>query len=113
MNSKEILESLQNGSEKFEKKMPEQMEKFWAFANSVKEEGKLSKKEKTLIAIAAVTAKHCESCIVRNLQDAIDIGITKDELAELCCVLMLMDGGPGFSHGVFLLEKYDELINSN
>lgn len=111
MDAKAHLKRLENGGKELGEHFPEHMEKFWAFAEKVKEEGNLSKREKALIAISAVLAKHCESCIVRNLQDAIDAGITKEELKELCILLMLTDGGPGFAHSAFLLEKYDELTN--
>ena len=110
MKAQEMLELLERGGQQLQKEVPEHMEKFWSFAEKVKEEGNLSKREKALIAVATVAAKHCEVCIVRNLKDAIETGITKEELAELCTIIMLVDGGPGFAHCTFLLEKYDELI---
>ena len=109
MNANEMLKLLENGSNEMGEYLPEAMEKFWAFAEKTKEEGALNKREKSLIALGAAVAKHCECCIVRNLQDAIEAGISKKELAELCNILMLLDGGPGFAHSAFLLEKYDEL----
>ncbi len=110
MKAEEMLNQLQKGHQELEKSIPETMERFWNFAEKAKEEGLLSKREKALAALAAVMAKSCERCIVRNLQDAISAGISREELAELCGLMMVLDGGPGFANSAFLLEKYDELI---
>ena len=109
MKAQEMLKLLENGGQQLGEQLPQHMEKFWNFAEQAKAEGALGKKEKALIALAVVMVKRCEHCMVRNLQDAIDAGVTREELAELCTLVMLLDGGPGFASSAFLLDKYDEL----
>lgn len=111
MEAQKILKMLEDASKELQKYVPEQMDRFWAFAEKVKEEANLSKREKALITLSAAMVKRCEPCVVRNLQEAIDAGITKKELVELCTLVILLDGGPGFAASAFLLEKYDELVS--
>ncbi len=110
MKYQEYLNQLDQGSKELQSSTPGVMEKFWSFAEKVKEGGNLSGKEKALIALSAAAVKHCESCMVRNLQDALDAGITKAELAELCNIVMLLDGGPGFASSSFLMEKFEQMV---
>jgi len=111
LQAQELLKMLEEGGDGLQQEIPEHMEKFWSFAEKVKEEGKLTPKEKSLIILAAVAIKRCEGCMVNNLQHALEAGVSREELAELCSILMLVDGGPGFASSAFLLEKFKELSN--
>jgi AhpD family alkylhydroperoxidase len=113
LQAQEMLKMLEAGSKKLQDLIPEQMDRFWSFGEKVKETGHLSKREKSLIALAVVAVKRCEPCVARNLKDAIDAGVKIEDLAELCGLIMLLDGGPGFAAGTFLLEKYEELVSDN
>jgi AhpD family alkylhydroperoxidase len=109
LKSDDLLTELVEGKEKLAEGLPEEMEKFEEFADSVMEEGALSKKHKKLIAMGAALAKRCEYCIVKNLKEAIGLGATKEEILETCSVIILLDGGPGMAYSTFLINKYEEL----
>ena len=111
MNAKETIENLTNSVEGLSKKLPEQMDNFQNFAESVISDGALSAKMKLIIAVSVAITKRCEYCIVMNLKKAIDAGVTKEELLEACSVVMLLDGGPAMAYTTFLEEKYDELTS--
>ena len=48
-------------------------------------------KTRQLIVIAFAVVKHCESCIGAHVKEAIDMGITRTEIAEVASVAITMD----------------------
>ncbi|SJZ35898.1 carboxymuconolactone decarboxylase family protein [Selenihalanaerobacter shriftii] len=109
MKADEVLEGLVKGQDELKEEIPEQMKKFKDFSKSVMKDGALSKKQKKLIALGAALAKRCDYCIVKNLNEAIELEASKEEILEAASVVMLLDGGPGVAYSTFLLEKYNEL----
>ncbi|SDM14770.1 carboxymuconolactone decarboxylase family protein [Halarsenatibacter silvermanii] len=108
----ELLAELESGHEKLGEEISEEMKDFRDFAENVHSEGALSAKQKSLIALGAAAVKQCKYCIVKNLQEAIERGATRNEIAETCSVIMLLNGGPGSAYSGFIMEKFDELQQS-
>lgn len=71
--------------------------------------GALGMKEKELIALAIGIAKQCNDCIGFHTSAAIRAGVTREEVAEVVGVCMMMGGGPSFMYGAKALEAYDQL----
>jgi len=72
-------------------------------------DGKLSKKQKELIAIGISIVINCESCMEWHIKQAIDDGATEDEILEAIEVGIEMSGGPGTVSARFamnVLEYY-------
>ena len=72
-------------------------------------EGALSTKHKELIALAIGISKQCTDCIGFHVKAAIRAGATRDEVAEMVNVVVLMNGGPGYMYGAKAMEAYDQL----
>ena len=72
---------------------------------------KLSKKQKELIAIGISVVKDCESCMEWHIKQAIDSGVSEDEIIEAIEVGIEMSGGPGTASARFamnVMEYYRE-----
>jgi len=71
--------------------------------------GALSTKHKELIALAIGVSKQCNDCIGYHVKGAIRAGATRDEVAEMVNVVVLMNGGPGYMYGAKAMEAFDQL----
>ncbi|UCH13025.1 MAG: carboxymuconolactone decarboxylase family protein [Bacteroidales bacterium] len=73
-------------------------------------DGKLSKKQKELIAIGISVVINCESCMEWHIKQALNDGATRDEIIESVEVGIEMSGGPGTVSARFamnVLEYYN------
>ncbi len=60
-DAQEKISMLQQGQKVLKEKLPGVMNSFMGVSQSVMQDGKLSKREKQLIAIAVTVAIHCET----------------------------------------------------
>ncbi|NVY97032.1 carboxymuconolactone decarboxylase family protein [Lactobacillus sp. DCY120] len=75
------------------------VEKFGQLHAEVIKPGKLSVKEKELIALGIAIADRCEGCIMAHVKTALKNGATMGELAETVEVAIMMGGGPSTVYG--------------
>ncbi|MGQ9478394.1 MAG: carboxymuconolactone decarboxylase family protein [Candidatus Bipolaricaulia bacterium] len=73
---------------------PELWRAYSGFAAEALKDGALPAKFKELVAIALSIASHCEPCIRVHLRRALELGATREEIAELLGVTVLLVGGP-------------------
>ena len=83
--------------------------KFFEYYNSVFEEGKLSAREKSLIALAVSHAVQCPYCIDAYTKDGLQRGVDKEEMMEAVHVASAIKGGATLVHGVQMMNKYNKL----
>ena len=62
-------------------------------------EGGLSAGAKELTALAIAIVKKCDGCIAAHAKAAAAKGVTKEQVAEMVGVTMLMEGGPATVYG--------------
>lgn len=84
-------------------------EKFFDYYNAVFAEGKLSAREKSLIALAVSHAIQCPYCIDAYTTDGLQRGIEKGEMMEAVHVAGAIRGGASLVHGVQMMNKVDKL----
>ena len=84
-------------------------EKFFAWYNAVFEEGALTAREKSLIALAVAHAVQCPYCIDAYSRDALEKGSNLDEMTEAVHVAAAIRGGASLVHGVQMLNQVDDL----
>ena len=75
-----------------------QMEKS-AFAD-----GDLSKGQKEIIAIGISIVINCESCLEWHIKQALDVGITREQIIEAIGVGVEMGGGPATVSSRFAMK---------
>lgn len=83
--------------------------KFFEYYGKVFEEGALSAREKSLIALAVAHTIQCPYCIDAYTKDGLQRGIEKEEMMEAVHVAGAIRGGASLVHGVQMMNKYDKL----
>tara|TARA_B100000768_G_C11196432_1_gene339724 strand:+ start:636 stop:971 length:336 start_codon:yes stop_codon:yes gene_type:complete len=84
-------------------------EKFFDYYNSVFEEGSLSKREKSLIALAVSHVLQCPYCIDSYTKDCLQRGIVKEDMMEAVHVGAAIKAGAALVHGVQMMNRHDQL----
>ena len=84
-------------------------EKFFDYYGKVFEEGALSAREKSLIALAVSHVVKCPYCIDAYTKDGLQRGITKEEMMEAVHAGAAIESGATLVHGVQMLNKYNKL----
>lgn len=79
---------------------PELAKKFFAWYSAVFEEGALSAREKSLIALAVAHAVQCPYCIDAYAKDSLEKGADLDQQTEAVHVAAAIRGGASLVHGV-------------
>lgn len=85
----------------------EAFKSFVAFDQQAMKAGKLSVKEKELIAIAIAHVTGCPYCIHIHVEGAKKAQVTKEEMAEAIMVATALKAGSAMAHGVNALNAYD------
>ena len=83
--------------------------KFFDYYGKVFEEGALSEREKSLIALAVAQTIQCPYCIDAYTGDGLQRGITKEEMMEALHVAAAIRGGASLVHGVQMMNKVNKL----
>jgi len=79
--------------------------KFFDYYGAVFEEGALSKREKSLIALAVAHAVQCPYCIDAYTDGCLEAGSDLEEMTEALHVATAIRGGASLVHGVQMLEQ--------
>lgn len=83
--------------------------KFFDWYGSVFQEGALTQREKSLIALAVSHAVHCPYCIDAYSVDCLEKGATKEQMMEAVHVAGAIKGGATMVHGVQMMNKVNEI----
>ena len=83
--------------------------KFFDYYGSVFEEGALTAREKSLIALAVSHTVQCPYCIDAYTSDALKRGVTKEQMMEAVHVAGAIRGGATLVHGVQMMNKVNKL----
>lgn len=83
--------------------------KFFEYYGKVFEEGALTEREKSLIALAVSHTIQCPYCIDAYTGDGLQRGITKEEMMEALHVAAAIRGGASLVHGVQMMNKVNKL----
>ncbi len=89
-------------------KAPEAVKGFMGLHQGALAPGKLSTKEKELIAVGIAISARCEGCISIHVKAALDSGATEDEILETIGVAILMGGGPSLVYGQRAYDAFKE-----
>jgi len=84
-------------------------DKFFEWYGAVFEEGALTAREKSLIALAVAHAVQCPYCIDAYTQDTLEKGCSEAEMMEAVHVSAAIRGGASMVHGVQMMNKAKSL----
>lgn len=89
---------------------PDLWAKFMAYYQAAtSEEGALSKREKSLIALAVAHLRQCPYCIDAYTSGCLEAGASPDQMTEAIHVAAAMDAGITLVHGVQMHNHIDRL----
>ncbi len=88
---------------------PELGKKFFDYYNSVFEEGSLTAREKSLIALAVSHTVQCPYCIHAYTDDALQRGISNEQMMEAVHVSAAIRSGASLVHSVQMMNRVKEL----
>lgn len=78
--------------------------KFFDYYGAVFEDGALTAREKSLIALAVAHAVQCAYCIDAYTHDALEKGCDLEELTEAVHVSCAIRGGASLVHGIQMMD---------
>lgn len=88
---------------------PELWDKFMQYYGAVFEEGALTAREKSLIALAVAHAVQCPYCIDSYTQDCLSKGVDEEQMTEAVHVAAAIRGGVTLVHGVQMKNVVSQL----
>ncbi|MCB9236032.1 MAG: carboxymuconolactone decarboxylase family protein [Bacteroidia bacterium] len=89
---------------------PDLAKKFFAWYGAVFQEGALTAREKSLIALAVAHAVQCPYCIDAYTSDALEKGCDEAQMMEAVHVSAAIRGGASMVHGVQMMNKAKDLL---
>jgi AhpD family alkylhydroperoxidase len=104
----EYYDHLRELMNKLRENLPFTMTAFGQLHQKGVEDGALSEKVKELIALGIAVAVRCDGCISYHVHDALKAGATRQEIAEVIGVAILMGGGPAVMYGCEALEALEQ-----
>jgi AhpD family alkylhydroperoxidase len=103
--TEDAIQEYKRGLGVFTQKMPEIARHFNAFTEACFKEGKLSQKEKQLIALGISVFSQDEYCIIYHTKGCLDQGATEEEILEAVGVIVAFGGGAAMSQAVTLVQE--------
>ena len=91
------------------KEAPDLAKKFFDYYNAVFEEGELTEREKSLIALAVAHAVQCPYCIDAYTQACLEKGSNMGEMTEAIHVAVAIRGGASLVHGMQMHNAADKI----
>src|SRR5687767_716103 len=88
---------------------PELGKKFFDWYGAVFQDGALSAREKSLIALAVAHAVQCPYCIDAYSKDALQKGADLDQMTEAVHVTAAIRGGASLVHGIQMRNHVEKL----
>lgn len=109
-NYSQISDEYHAGFGKLAKDIPETISGFQGLMTAATKDGALNTKTKELIAFAIGITVRCDGCLAHHAQAVLKAGATREEVAEMIGVTLLMGGGPSSVYGVEAMRAYDEFV---
>lgn len=95
---KAFYEKFAADTEKMKKQAGPMMAGFGGMFQKVMADGKLTVREKELIALGIAVGVQCKPCIYLHTKKSLDAGASAEEILEAAQVAVMMAGGPAFTH---------------
>jgi AhpD family alkylhydroperoxidase len=108
-----IADGYHSGFASLAKDIPGPMAGFQDLMVAAIKDGALSTKTKELIAFAIGITVRCDGCLAHHSQAVLKAGATREEVAEMIGVTLLMGGGPSSVYGVEAMRAYDEFAEKS
>lgn len=105
---KETTDRISKNAREISKVKPDVMAGFQALSKAALAPGALDIKTKEMIALAVGVAAQCDGCIGFHVKKLVELGITREEFAEVLGVCIYMGGGPKLMYAAEAMHAFDE-----
>ena len=105
----EFFTQFKKDAGKMQQALPEMAKAFQGLFTATMGEGNLDVKTKELIALAVGLAVRCEPCVYLHVQKCLAAGAAREEILEAAAVVVMMQGGPGYTKIPEILHALDAL----
>ncbi len=105
---KAIIAGISGYTAELRRAVPSVMQGFGAMAKSASAGGLLDQKTKELVALAIGVTQKCDGCIGYHSKALVDLGATREEVAELLGMCVYMGGGPALMYSADALRAFDQ-----
>jgi len=106
-NYSKIAAEYHEGMGELAKEIPGPVKAFSGLVDAATQGDALSNKVKELIAFGIAITVRCDGCIAAHASAVHKAGATRQEVAEMIGVALLMGGGPSSVYGVEAMRAYD------
>ncbi|MDR3395427.1 MAG: carboxymuconolactone decarboxylase family protein [Parasulfuritortus sp.] len=97
-SERKILEHAHRGLQLLSEHKPKLMGKIQGFMTEAMAPGVLSRREKELLSLGMALTQQCHYCIALHIRACKQVGITLEEIMDVCGVAVMMGGGPVLTH---------------
>jgi AhpD family alkylhydroperoxidase len=104
----DIIGELRQPTRELRDAIPDAWAGFAALHEHALAAGALPAHVKELVALAIAVSKECDGCIAYHARGAATKGASREELAEVLAVTLLMNGGPTSVYGPRAWAAFDE-----
>jgi AhpD family alkylhydroperoxidase len=94
--------------QKLREDIPDSVNAYLNYTSKVKSGSELDEKQKALILVSLALHSQCETCILMNVDLAIESGASKLEILEAAMLSVSMGGGPKMMYMKYVIEAFDE-----
>lgn len=91
----------------FSKLSPDVMRGLQVIEKSPESTGKLDAKTHELIALAVAVTTRCDGCIARHTKLALDLGVTREEIAEALGTAIALNAGAALTYSARVFDAFD------
>lgn len=107
--AKQFIADFGKAVEQMKAQAPDVVAGFGGMFAKIMKAGALDVKQKELIALAVGLAVRCKPCIIMHTQKALRAGASREEILEAAGVVVMMGGGPAYTHVPEVIKVLDEL----
>jgi AhpD family alkylhydroperoxidase len=107
-SERKLLEHAHRGLELISEHRPRLMGKVQAFMTEAMRPGALDKKTKEMLTLGMALVQQCPYCIGMHIRNCKNVGVTLDEIMDVCVVAIMMGGGPALTHAAEVERALNE-----
>ena len=108
LHGREVLQPLVAQGRALRQMIPDVYQAFGDLSSAAMKPGALDAVTKELIALALSISLRCDGCMAAHARGAAAAGATREQVAEMIGVAVLMDGGPGTVYGPRAYDAFCE-----
>lgn len=107
-NYPDITKDISKSMKELRAAIPDTMAGFSQMAKAAKKDNALDMKTKELIALAIGVAVRCDGCIGFHAEELVNLGATREEIAEVLAMSVYMGGGPSLMYAADAFKAFDQ-----